>query len=68
MTPSDKTPIFTPVPSTEGFILADKFVNLIMGPVGSTKTTASLIKIIHEAKRKGIMGHVLKSKNYSETN
>jgi hypothetical protein len=44
-------PIFTPVPSTEGFILADKFVNLIMGPVGSTKTTASLIKIIHEAKR-----------------
>ena len=44
-------PVFTPVPSTEPFILADSFVNLIMGPVGSTKTTASLIKIIHEAKR-----------------
>lgn len=44
-------PTFNPIPSTEPFILGDKFVNLIMGPVGSTKTTAAIIKIIHEAKR-----------------
>jgi hypothetical protein len=44
-------PTFNPIPSTEPFMLADKFVNLIMGPVGSTKTTAAIIKIIHEAKR-----------------
>lgn len=42
---------YTPVPSTEPFIQADMFQNFIVGPVGSTKTTASLIKIAYEAKR-----------------
>ena len=33
------------------FLSSDKFANFIVGPVGSTKTTASLIKIGYEAKR-----------------
>lgn len=44
-------PEFNSIPSTDGFLQSDKFISLIMGPVGSTKTTASLIKLIHEAKR-----------------
>lgn len=43
--------VYTPVPSTEPFIQADKFANFIIGPVGSTKTTAALMKISYEAKR-----------------
>lgn len=43
--------VYTPVPSTEPFIRADEFSNFIIGPVGSTKTTASLMKIAYEAKR-----------------
>lgn len=42
---------FTAVPSTIPYILSDDFVDLICGPVGSTKTTASIIKIVREAKR-----------------
>lgn len=42
---------YIPVPSTEPFIQADKFANFIVGPVGSTKTTASLMKIAYEAAR-----------------
>lgn len=44
-------PTFTAIPSTIPYLTSDKFASLIMGPVGSTKTTASLIKIIREAKR-----------------
>jgi hypothetical protein len=43
--------VYTPVPSTEPFIQSDKFANFIVGPVGSTKTTASIMKIAFEAKR-----------------
>ena len=43
--------LYIPVPSTEPFIQADKFSNFIVGPVGSTKTTASLMKIAYEAQR-----------------
>jgi hypothetical protein len=42
---------FTAVPSTLPYLTGDKFVDLICGPVGSTKTTASIIKIAREAKR-----------------
>lgn len=42
---------FRPPLSTQDFLKSDKFVNLIVGPVGSTKTTASLMKIVLEAKR-----------------
>lgn len=44
-------PTFNSIPSTDAFLQSDQFVSLIMGPVGSTKTTASLIKLIREAKR-----------------
>lgn len=42
---------YTPPPSLQPFLVSDKFVNLVVGPVGSTKTTASIIKIAYEAKR-----------------
>lgn len=42
---------YTPPVSLTPFFLSDKFVNLVVGPVGSTKTTASILKIAHEAAR-----------------
>lgn len=42
---------YTPPLSVAPFLISDEFVNLIVGPVGSTKTTAGLIKIVYEAKR-----------------
>jgi hypothetical protein len=44
-------PTFNAIPSTVPFLTGDKFIELILGCVGSTKTSASLIKLIHEAKR-----------------
>lgn len=43
--------VYNPPLSVVPFLTADKFANFIVGPVGSTKTTASLIKISYEAKR-----------------
>ncbi len=40
---------YTPPPSAEGFLLSDSFVSLIVGPVGSTKTTAGIMKIAYHA-------------------
>lgn len=42
---------FAPPKSVQPFFTADKFVNLIVGPVGSTKTTGAIMKIAYEAKR-----------------
>jgi hypothetical protein len=42
---------YTPPASLRQFLVSDKFINLAVGPVGSTKTTASLVKIAYEAKR-----------------
>ncbi len=42
---------YTPSLSVVPFLIADEFSNFIVGPVGSTKTTASLMKIAMEAKR-----------------
>lgn len=42
---------YTPPPSLVPFLTSDKFVNLVIGPVGSTKTTAGILKIAYEAKR-----------------
>lgn len=42
---------YTPVPSVVPFLLSQKFQSFIVGPVGSTKTTASLMKIPLEAKK-----------------
>lgn len=43
--------VYTPPLSVVPFLTSDQFSNFIVGPVGSTKTTASLIKIGYEAKR-----------------
>jgi len=42
---------YTPPKSLEGLLTADKFTNLVVGPYGSTKTTAGVIKIAYEARR-----------------
>lgn len=42
---------YNPTPSVVPYFLSDKFVNLIVGPVGSSKTTASLMKLVYEAQR-----------------
>jgi hypothetical protein len=43
--------IYTPSASVVPFLTSDSFANFIMGPVGSTKTTAGLMKIAYEARR-----------------
>lgn len=43
--------VYTPPHSVVPFLTSDKFANFVVGPVGSTKTTSSLIKIGYEAKR-----------------
>jgi len=43
--------VYAPPKSVQGFLQSDKFINLIVGPVGSTKTTAGIIKISYEAAR-----------------
>jgi hypothetical protein len=42
---------YKPVPSVKPYLLSDKFQSFIVGPVGSTKTTASIMKIALEAKK-----------------
>lgn len=42
---------YIPPPSLVPFFLSDKFVTLVVGPIGSTKTTAGIVKILREAKR-----------------
>lgn len=42
---------YEPVPSTIPFLTSDKFISMIVGPYGSTKTTAGIYKIAYEAKR-----------------
>jgi hypothetical protein len=42
---------YEPPPSLVPYLQSDKFVNLIIGPVGSGKTTASILKIAYEARR-----------------
>lgn len=43
--------VYTPPPSLLDYFTSDKFINLVVGPVGSTKTTAGILKIAHEAQR-----------------
>lgn len=42
---------YVPPGSAVPFFISDKFTNFIVGPVGSTKTTAAIMKIAYEAKR-----------------
>lgn len=40
---------YTPPASVAGFLTSQKFINLVMGPIGSTKTTAAIMKIAYQA-------------------
>jgi hypothetical protein len=42
---------YTPPPSVRGFLTSDKFISLICGPVGSTKTTGAIMKIAYHASK-----------------
>jgi len=42
---------YNPPPSTVPFLTSESFISLIIGPVGSTKTTASIMKIAYHASR-----------------
>lgn len=43
--------VYTPVPSLIPFFTSEKFISLVCGPVGSTKTTAGILKILYHASR-----------------
>ena len=40
---------FEVIESLDGFFYSEKFISLAIGPVGSTKTTAGIMKIVHHA-------------------
>lgn len=42
---------YEPVPSVEPYVRSDAFQTFIVGPVGSTKTTGSILKLLYEASR-----------------
>jgi hypothetical protein len=42
---------YTPPASARGFLTSDAFIALIVGPVGSTKTTAGIMKIAYHASQ-----------------
>ena len=42
---------FIPPPSVQGFLGSEAFISLIVGPVGSTKTSAGIMKIAYHAKK-----------------
>ena len=42
---------YSPPRSVSGFLRSDKFISLIVGPIGSTKTSAGIMKIAYEAKQ-----------------
>ena len=42
---------YTPPLSLVPFFTSEKFISLVVGPVGSTKTTAGIMKIAYHAKR-----------------
>jgi hypothetical protein len=42
---------YTPPASVKNFLQSEAFISLIVGPVGSTKTTAGIMKIAYHAKQ-----------------
>jgi hypothetical protein len=42
---------YTPPATVKPFLVGDKFIELIVGPVGSTKTTGAIMKIAYEAQK-----------------
>jgi hypothetical protein len=49
--PTDTVLTYRPPESVQGFLQCEAFISLIVGPVGSTKTTAGIMKIAYHAKR-----------------
>jgi hypothetical protein len=47
----DNRLVYEPPVSVQGFLQSEAFISLIVGPVGSTKTTAGLMKIAYHASR-----------------
>lgn len=47
---SEHAVLYTPPKSLAGFLVADKFISLVVGPYGSTKTTAAIMRIAYKAK------------------
>lgn len=48
---SDQSVVYTPAPSLRGFLTSEKFISLVVGPIGSAKTTAGIMKIAYHAKQ-----------------
>lgn len=48
---SDDQLEYNPPVSVTPFLTSNKFANFIVGPVGSTKTTAAIMKIMYESQR-----------------
>lgn len=48
---SDNRIDFKPPTSVQGFLGSESFISLIVGPVGSTKTSAGIMKIAYHAKQ-----------------
>jgi hypothetical protein len=46
-----ETLTFVPVPSVTPFFLDERFISLIIGPVGSTKTSTAIMKIAYHASQ-----------------
>lgn len=46
-----ETLTYAPPASVAGFLMDEKFISLILGPVGSTKTTAGIMKIAYHASK-----------------
>ena len=46
-----ETTNYTPPPSLIPFFTSEKFISLIVGPVGSGKTSAAILKIAYHASR-----------------
>ena len=44
---------FEVIESLDDFFYSEKFISLAVGPVGSTKTTAGIMKILHHAAHDG---------------
>lgn len=42
---------YTPPKSVSGFLTNEQFISLIVGPIGSTKTTAGIMRIAYKAKQ-----------------
>ena len=47
----DNSVTYAPPPSVQGFLTSESFISLITGPVGSTKTSAGIMKIAYHAKQ-----------------